>query len=64
MTVDKSGNLTLSYTPNNQVSKQKLYDKLKSMLHHLGMHSEPLIPRDIYMKTDIHISGCAHQAGT
>jgi choline dehydrogenase-like flavoprotein len=64
VTVDRSGNLTLSYTPNNQVPKQKLYDKLKSMLHHLGMHPEHLIPRDIYMKTDIPIAGCAHQAGT
>ena len=64
VTVDKSGNLTLSYTPNNQVPKQKLYDKLKSMLHHMGMHPEHLIPRNIYMKTDIPIAGCAHQAGT
>jgi choline dehydrogenase-like flavoprotein len=64
VTVDRSGNLILSYTPNNQVPKQKLYDKLKSMLHHLGMHPEHLIPRDIYMKTDIPIAGCAHQAGT
>jgi choline dehydrogenase-like flavoprotein len=64
VTVDRSGNLTLSYTPNNQVPKQKLYDKLKSMLHHLGMHPEHLIPRSIYMKTDIPIAGCAHQAGT
>jgi len=64
VTVDRSGNLTLSYTPNNQVAKQKLYDKLKSMLHHLGMHPAHLIPRNIYMKTDIPIAGCAHQAGT
>jgi choline dehydrogenase-like flavoprotein len=64
VTIDRSGNLTLSYTPNNQVPKQKLYDKLKSMLHHLGMHPDHLIPRNIYMKTDIPIAGCAHQAGT
>ena len=64
VTVDRSGNLTLSYTPNNQVPKQKLYDKLKSMLHHLGMHPDHLIPRNLYMKTDIPIAGCAHQAGT
>src|SRR5499427_8416034 len=64
VTVDRSGKLTLSYTPNNQVPKQKLYDKLKSMLHHLGMHPAHLIPRNIYMKTDIPIAGCAHQAGT
>ena len=54
----------MNYTPNNQVPKQMLYNKLKSMLHHLGMHPEHLIPRDIYMRTDIPIAGCAHQAGT
>ena len=64
VTVDSTGNLTLSYTPNNQVSQQKLYEKLKSMLGHLGMHPNHLIPRNIYMKTDIAIAGCAHQAGT
>jgi len=64
VTVDGSGKLVLSYTPNNQVPKQKLYDKLKSILPHMGMHPEHLIPRNIYMKTDIPIAGCAHQAGT
>jgi choline dehydrogenase-like flavoprotein len=64
VTVDRSGNLTLSYTPNNQVPQRKLYDKLKSMLSHLGMHPDHLIPRNIYMKTGIPIAGCAHQAGT
>ena len=64
VTVNQAGNLTLSYTPNNQMARQKLYDKLKSMLSVLGMHPHHLIPRDIYMKTDIPIAGCAHQAGT
>ena len=64
VTVNQAGNLTLSYTPNNQVARQKLYDKLKSMLSVLGMHPHHLIPRDIYMKTDIPIAGCAHQAVT
>ena len=64
VTVDRSGRLTLSYTPNNQVSAQKLYEKLKSMLGHLGMHPDHLIPRHAYMKTEIPIAGCAHQAGT
>jgi len=40
VTVDRSGNLTLSYTPNNQVPQQKLFAKLKSMLSHLGIHPE------------------------
>lgn len=64
VTVDGSGKLTLSYTPNNQVPKTKLYDKLKSMLGHMGMHPEHLIPRHLYMETDMTIAGCAHQAGT
>ncbi len=64
VTVDRSGRLTLSYTPNNQVPAQKLYEKLKSMLGHLGMHPDHLIPRHAYMKTEIPIAGCAHQAGT
>ncbi len=64
ITVDDKGNITLAYTPNNEVPKQKLYEKLKSMLNHLGMHPEHLIPRNIYLKTSIPIAGVAHQAGT
>jgi choline dehydrogenase-like flavoprotein len=64
VTVDGVGNLTLSYTPNNRVPRQKLYEKLTSMLGQLGVHPDYLIPRSIYMKSDIPIAGCAHQAGT
>jgi choline dehydrogenase-like flavoprotein len=64
VTVDASGSVTLSYTPNNQVPRQKLYEKLKSMLNAIGMHPHYLIPRNLYMKTDIPVAGCAHQAGT
>ena len=56
--------MTLSYTPNNQVPTRKLYDQLKSMLGHLGMRQDHLIPRNVYMKTEVPIAGCAHQAGT
>src|SRR5438034_9836639 len=64
VSVDKEGKVTLSYTPNNEVPKQKLYDKLKSMLNHLGMHPDHLIPRSAYLKTDIPVAGVPHQAGT
>jgi choline dehydrogenase-like flavoprotein len=64
ITVDKEGRVTLSYTPNNEVPKQKLYEKLKSMLNHLGMHPDYLIPRHVYLKSEIPIAGVAHQAGT
>jgi choline dehydrogenase-like flavoprotein len=64
VTVDKTGRLTLSYTPNNQAPHQKLYATLKSILPRLGMHPDHLIPHNAYLKTDIPIAGCAHQAGT
>jgi choline dehydrogenase-like flavoprotein len=64
VTVDRKGNVTLSYTPNNQVPKQKLYEKLKSMLQVSGMHPDHLIPRCAYLKNEIPVAGVAHQAGT
>lgn len=64
VSVDSDGRLTLSYTPNNQIPAKKLYQKLKSMLNHLGMYSNVLIPRKAYLKTSIPIAGVAHQAGT
>ena len=64
VTVDGQGNLTLRYIPNNQVPAKKLYEKLKSMLNHLGMYSDYLIPRQAYLHTSIPIAGVAHQSGT
>jgi choline dehydrogenase-like flavoprotein len=64
VSVDRQGNITLSYTPNNREPQQRLYEKLKAMLRHLGMHPDHLIPRSAYLKTDIPIAGVAHQAGT
>jgi choline dehydrogenase-like flavoprotein len=64
ITLETDGGIKLSYTPNNQVPKQKLYDTLKSMLNHLGMHPNHLIPRNLYMKNEIDVGGVAHQAGT
>jgi choline dehydrogenase-like flavoprotein len=64
VTVDRQGRLKLSYTPNNQVPKQKLYDKLRSMLTQIGLQPHHLLTRDLYMQSDIGVAGCAHQAGT
>ena len=47
----------------NDMSRRN-HVELKSMLQDLGMHPQHLLPRDIYMKTDIPVAGCAHQAGT
>jgi choline dehydrogenase-like flavoprotein len=64
VTVDADGGITLSYKPSNEVPKQKLYEKLRSMLGHLGMHPGHLVARNAYLKTEIPIAGVAHQAGT
>jgi choline dehydrogenase-like flavoprotein len=64
VTLDPNGRVRLSYRPNNQVPKEKLFEKLKSMLNHLGMRGDFLVPRHAYLKTDIPLAGCAHQAGT
>lgn len=64
VSVDKEGKLSLHYTHNNQVAQKKLYEKLKSILNHLGMHPDYLIPRNFYLKTEIPIAGVAHQVGT
>ncbi len=61
--INRDGQITLSYRPNNQEPKNRLYAKLKSMLNHLDMH-EHLIPRNLYMKNEIDIGGVAHQSGT
>ncbi len=64
VTLDRQGTVTLSYTPNNQEPMEQLYKRVKKHLSHLGMNPHHLIPRAIYMKNDIPVAGCAHQAGT
>jgi len=64
VTLTRDGDIQLSYTFNNQEAKQQLYNKMKSMLGHLGMHPDHLLPRTTYLKNDIPIAGVAHQAGT
>ncbi|MGZ3679767.1 MAG: GMC oxidoreductase, partial [Ktedonobacterales bacterium] len=64
VTVDTQGNIKLSYTPNNQVPAERLYEQLKSMLPQLGMQRGHLIQRDLYLQTEIPIAGVGHQVGT
>lgn len=63
VTVESDGTIRLSYTPTNQVPKQRLYEQLKSMLGALDLHDH-LVPRALYMRNEIGIDGVAHQAGT
>ncbi len=60
----QNGRITLSYTPSNEEPKKRLYRKLKGLLKHTGMHEDHLIPRHAYLKNEIPVAGCAHQAGT
>jgi choline dehydrogenase-like flavoprotein len=64
VTLDKDGNVHLSYTATNDVPKQQLYDKLRSILGKLDLNPHHLIHRFAYMKNDIPVAGVAHQAGT
>jgi choline dehydrogenase-like flavoprotein len=64
VTLERDGSVRLSYSAANATAAGRLYHQLKSMLGHLGMHPDHLIPRHAYLKTDIPIAGVAHQAGT
>ena len=64
VTVEPDGNIKLTYTETNLEPKKRLYAKVKSMLGKLDMNPGHLIHRFAYMKNDIPIAGCAHQAGT
>ena len=64
VTVNDDGNITLTYTETNLEPKKRLYAKVKSILGELDMNPDHLFHRFAYMKNDIPIAGCAHQAGT
>jgi choline dehydrogenase-like flavoprotein len=64
VTVDRDGRLTLRYTATNDVPKEQLYAKLRSMLGRLNMHPDHLLHRFAYLKNEIPVAGVAHQAGT
>jgi choline dehydrogenase-like flavoprotein len=61
---DGNGSIWLSYQSTNQAASKRLYHQLKSMLGHLGMQPDHLVPRHAYLKTAIPVAGVAHQAGT
>jgi choline dehydrogenase-like flavoprotein len=64
VTLADDGNIQISYTANNREPLDQLYHRVTKHLGHLGMHPHHLVPRDVYMKNDVPVAGCAHQAGT
>jgi choline dehydrogenase-like flavoprotein len=64
VTVGRDGTIKIVYHASNEVPKKRLYGQLKSMLSHLDMHHHHLLPHNAYLKNEIPVAGCAHQAGT
>jgi choline dehydrogenase-like flavoprotein len=64
VTLADDDNIQISYTSSNDEAKDRLYHQLKDMLADLGMHHGHLLPHHAYLKNEIPIAGCAHQAGT
>jgi choline dehydrogenase-like flavoprotein len=64
VSVDREGKLTLSYRSGNNGARDRLFEQLRSLLGHLGMHEHHLIPRWAYLENKIPVAGVAHQAGT
>src|SRR4051794_19966742 len=64
VTLHGDGSVALAYTATNDVPKKRLLHELKSLLKDLGMQHDHLLPRHAYLKNDIPVAGCAHQAGT
>jgi choline dehydrogenase-like flavoprotein len=64
VTLASDGKIQIAYAPSNGEAKKRLLSKLESMLEHLDMAHHHLLPRHAYMKNDIPVAGCAHQAGT
>ncbi len=64
VTLADDGRVKIAYSYSNEGPKGELYDKLKSMLGEIGMHSGHLLPHHAYLKNEIPVAGVAHQAGT
>jgi choline dehydrogenase-like flavoprotein len=63
VTLDRDGNIVLSYTPNNGEGHRRLTKRLESVLDHLDMHPH-LVPRNLFVGSRIPLAGVAHQNGT
>src|SRR5438093_5696535 len=63
VTLDRNGNIVLSYAPNNDEGHKRLIRKLEHLLQHLDMHPH-LVPRNLFLGNRIPLAGVAHQNGT
>jgi choline dehydrogenase-like flavoprotein len=71
VTIDREGNIVLSYTPNNLEAHKRLQAKLKDMMNrqrkcdiHGSECHRGLFSRNLYLGQQIPLAGVAHQNGT
>jgi choline dehydrogenase-like flavoprotein len=63
VTIDREGNIVLSYKPNNTAGHERLIKKLEHLLQHSGTRPH-IIPRNLFVGNRIPLAGVAHQNGT
>jgi choline dehydrogenase-like flavoprotein len=70
VTLDRDGNIVLSYTPNNLEGHERLTAKLKELMKHQTCHvhggscHEGMFSRNFFLGERIPLAGVAHQNGT
>jgi choline dehydrogenase-like flavoprotein len=71
VTLDRDGNIVLSYTPNNEEGHKRLLRKLQDLMQrqtHCGIHGhdchQGLFGRNLFVGQRIPLAGVAHQNGT
>ncbi len=64
VSVDKDGQVCLSYKATNDEEAEGLYRELKTILNHVGMAEHHVLDKNFYMSMDVPVAGVAHQAGT
>jgi len=60
----RSGEIMLSYTPNNTESHHRLLGKLKNAMEHVEGGVTHFLPQAVYLSKQIPLAGVAHQNGT
>lgn len=63
VSLDRQGRIKLSYTKNNLQGHQRLKNKLKDLLEHMGCKNF-LTPRNLYLGKQLTLQDTAHQCGT
>ena len=63
VTLNKKGEISLHYTPNNEEAHKRLLARLKTALKEVGCDTH-ILPSSVYLSKKIPLAGVAHQVGT